>query len=174
MPSKTWETYTLTREEAEMLAGAHLLPDPFRSELLARYLKEHGPERLLVLFANFLGLANSVVANTREFVELYLVTECNHHPHTAEQINLPTIHGALQGVRAAIKPVRGMCKGCAYRLGTAANQSPITAFDAEHTSQSSGDPFHCHEGLDERGEPTRLCAGYAAARDANFKEAPRG
>lgn len=69
--------------------------------LLRRYLAAFGPSSLINLFAQAIGLANSVVANNREMIELAGIINGTLHPHTSHQINLPTISGAANGVALA-------------------------------------------------------------------------
>lgn len=155
--------YSLTKEQADELRGMALLPDEFRLQLLKRYHKQHGTKALIELFAQFMGLANSVSLNTREFVEMYLVLECKHLPMTAAKINLPTVVGALHGIFTAIPPSKGMCDGCAFRLGSVANQCEVTTLDANWSVNNLDKNFYCHEDLKPNGEPQHLCAGYAKA-----------
>lgn len=92
-----------------------------------------------------------------------VLIEHGMHPYSAEKINLPSLFGAMNGVLLAAKvDPKGACHGCAYRLGTAANQSPCTSLDAEYTLQNL-DPFMCHADLDDKGEPTRPCVGHRKA-----------
>lgn len=60
------------------------------------------------------------------------------------------------------------CNGCAFRLGTLANQSASTVKDAVGALANLDDAvFVCHHGLDEEGLPTRPCYGYEAAIKAD-------
>jgi hypothetical protein len=157
--------YTLSAAEVEMLKGAVLLPADMRRQILRRHVATHGGEALLNLFANFIGLANSVTDNTRGFAETFLVVTGGMHPYTVEKVNFPTIFGALQGADLA----RGIdeaktCEGCAYRLGTCANQSPVTTIDAVDVLEPGESPFLCHMELDDHAQPFKACAGYAQAR----------
>lgn len=104
---------------------------------------------------------------SKRLVELYPALYCSawrgEHPHTAEQANLPTMFGALQGVvLAATVDPRGTCAGCAYRLGTPANTSPVTTSDAIYCRQELS-RFYCHADLDDQGNPVRTCVGHAKA-----------
>lgn len=155
--------YNFTKKEAEDLIGISLLPDDIRREAIRKLFGSRGKEGIIRLFSAFIGMANSVVANNREFIEEYLFVKCDHQPQEAAKINLATIHGALKGVTIAAN-IDGMCKGCAYRLGTPANQSPITAFDADFCLDGSSGDFMCHMNLDEQGEQKTECAGYAALK----------
>jgi hypothetical protein len=94
-------------------------------------------------------------------IETVFITEGNLHPHEAEKINLPTILGALQGRELAegIEQDK-LCSGCAFRIGAAANQCLSTTSDAHYCVEDS-DHFYCHINLDDKGEPTNACAGYA-------------
>jgi hypothetical protein len=102
-------------------------------------------------------------------IELLLIAEGGMHPHEAERVNLPTLFGAPNGVLLA----QGVdqtktCGGCAFRLGTCANQSPSTTCDADWCSGGE-DHFMCHEDLDEAGNPTRKCTGFTQARRSRRK-----
>lgn len=155
--------YRLSDADADALAGVALLPVDMRTEILTRYLAASGSIALVNLFAKFIGLANSVVQNNRGMIEVILIGEGDMHPYQAEKANLPTIFGALQGVKLAnsVQP-KAACQGCAYRLGTMANQSPATTGDAAWcASDSYGEDFMCHERLDEAGQPRRVCIGHA-------------
>lgn len=156
------DDYAMSRADADDLMGATLLPDEIRVLTLKKYLETHSTDDLVHLFSNFIGMANSVVANTREFIELFLQVECKMSDREAEKINLPTIFGAFNGAKLALPPSKGMCHGCAFRLGSAANQSPITTFDAADCRDDHAG-FMCHETLDDAGEPTQKCVGYIRA-----------
>jgi hypothetical protein len=156
--------YALASEDADFLKAVSLLPSQERRDLLSRYKQRNGLTALLDVFAQFIGLANSVVTNNREMAELLLITEGGCTERTAESAHLPTIFGALHGAELAnqVERPKALCEGCAFRLGTPANQSPITTCDASWSAETD-DRFMCHvRGLDDDGEPTRLCAGYAA------------
>lgn len=156
------DDYSMSIEDAQELLGTVCLPFDIRQKLIGRYYKEHGLLALVNLFAQFIGMANSVVVNNREMAELILISQGGMWPQEAERANLPTIFGALNGVLLASKVDQGkMCEGCAFRLGTPANQSPITAIDAGHCL-SEGVNFLCHDVED--GQPKRLCRGFARAR----------
>nr|WP_139181169.1 hypothetical protein [Pseudomonas aeruginosa] len=131
-------------------------------QLNAKVAAQRDPATMLDLFAQVLGMANAVAENCRAMVELILI-ERGEHPHTAEQANLPTMFGALQGVvlAATVNP-RGTCAGCAYRLGTPANTSPVTTSDAIYCRQELS-RFYCHADLDDQGNPVRTCVGHAKA-----------
>lgn len=102
----------------------------------------------------------------REGHEIFTVTPTGWSRHLVVTIEGgPTIFGALNGVVLAegIDPAP-LCPGCAFRQGTAANQIPSTTCDADFCSHPDEQPFMCHAGLDERGEPTRGCPGFAQLR----------
>ncbi|EZP05926.1 hypothetical protein [Pseudomonas aeruginosa] len=110
--------YSITAADAKELAGAVLLPADLRLQVLEKMAAQRDLAAMLDLFAQVLGMANAIAENCRAMVELILI-ERGEHPHTAEQANLPTMFGALQGVvLAATVDPRGTCAGCAYRLGT--------------------------------------------------------
>lgn len=156
--------YQFSNADADWLKGISLHPDEIRLQALNQYAEKNGPEALLNLFSQFIGLANSVVHNNREMVELYLVTDCDHHPYAADKINLPTIFGALNGVALAngIDPAK-TCPGCAFRSGTCANQSPVTSCDADWAVRGEID-FMCHDHLGENGKPDRKCIGFSKSK----------
>lgn len=154
--------YVIAAADAEDLLGIVLAPADIRRQALEKMASQRGQAAMLDLFAQVLGMANAVAENCRAMAELILIEE-GMHPHTAEKANLPTMFGALQGVLLAdgIDP-RGTCAGCAYRLGTPANTSPITTAEAHHC-QSELLKFFCHAEFDEQGEPVKQCAGHAKA-----------
>jgi hypothetical protein len=156
--------YSFSADEAKALMGITLLPNDLRHRALVAFMQERSVHALIQAFAQFIGLANSVVENNREMVELILITEGGMHPHTVEKANLPTIFGALNGVilTDGVDQTK-TCGGCAYRLGTPANQSPCTTVDADWCAKTE-DKFLCHQDLDHKGNPTRKCTGFTQAR----------
>lgn len=54
------------------------------------------------------------------------------------------------------------CKSCAFREGTLPNRCADTVLDASKC-MLEGHEFHCHIDMED-GKPTRLCAGWEAAR----------
>lgn len=155
--------YSMTPTDATDIAGIAQLDLAMRRLALSAYLERHGHERLVELLAQFIGMANSVVANCGEMSDQVLIAECGVHPDRFDSVNLPTIIGACQGVMIASKcDPAGACHGCAYRLGSIANQSPITTCDAEYMAHDRKG-FMCHAHLDEHNEPTKVCVGHAKA-----------
>lgn len=154
--------YRISAATAREMKGVVLLPADMRLIFLRRYAEQHGADALAQLFAQFIGMANSVVENNREMIELLGITHGGDHPYTAEKYNLPTIFGALCGVELAegVNP-RGACAGCAFRIGTCANQSPVTTIDADWCGRDGGHDFLCHERLNDKGTPTTRCVGFA-------------
>jgi hypothetical protein len=153
--------YALTLKEAEEFKGIVCLSHEFRIHGIKMLTEKYGIDWLQNAFSQIIGMANSVLENNREMIEIILITEGDMHPHVAEKANLPTIFGALHGIKlsAAIGNQR-TCAGCAFRHGTPANQSPVTSIDADHCVQD-GDDFMCHEDIDEMGNPKHKCVGYA-------------
>lgn len=88
--------YRIPADAAEHLKGVVVLPAATRRELLARYVEEHGAAALADLFAEFIGLSNSVVENSRECIEYMGILAL--HPDPEHRPNLPTVFGALCGV----------------------------------------------------------------------------
>ncbi|WP_124426962.1 hypothetical protein [Pseudomonas orientalis] len=153
----------MSRSDAQDLAGIAQLDLPMRRQALTKYLQLNGSQRLVEFMAQLIGMANSVASNCAEMSDQVLIIECGVHPDKFTGVNLPTIIGACQGVMIANKcDPAGACHGCAYRLGSIANQSPITTCDAEFMAH---DPkgFLCHAHLDGDGEPTKVCVGHAKA-----------
>jgi hypothetical protein len=151
--------YSFSNADANELKGMVLLPLEFRVTLLNNYRKDRGTDALVKLFANFIGMANAVVNNSLESVFLLGVLN-GLSDRDAEKINTPSLFGALQGVELANKVDQAKtCSGCAFRLGTLANQSPSTTTDAQWCTEGE-DKFMCHEHMNEQGEPTVPCGGH--------------
>lgn len=103
------------------------------------------------MFAQFIDLANSVVENCAEMSDQFLIEECGAHLDKFTSVNMPTILSALQGVVPANScDPAGACHGCAYRLGSIANQSPIATSDAAYMAFNSK-CFMCHAHVDDAG-----------------------
>ncbi|MEG8233792.1 hypothetical protein [Pseudomonas orientalis] len=153
----------MSRSDAQNLAGIAQLDLPMRRQALTKYLQLNGSQRLVEFMAQLIGMANSVASNCAEMSDQVLIIECGVHPDKFTGVNLPTIIGACQGVMIANKcDPAGACHGCAYRLGSIANQSPITTCDAEFMAHVPKG-FLCHAHLDGDGEPTKVCVGHAKA-----------
>lgn len=155
--------YSMEKSDASSLAGMAQLDLAGRRSALEVYLKIHGQRRLVEFTAQLIGMANSVAENCAEMSDQVLIEECGVHPDRFTSVNLPTLIGACQGVMIANKcDPAGACHGCAYRLGSIANQSPITTCDAEFMAHDRKG-FMCHAHLDAEGEPTKVCVGHAKA-----------
>ena len=170
-------TYNITPDQAAVLLRASLVDRQTRSKVLRKYVAKHGNDALLDLFVEFIAAANSVADNCREHAaNEFLAQGVSNDPYLADKINMPSIEGAMQGVIVAdtIDP-KGACAGCAYRLGTIANQCFATTTDAIYCGDGSVD-FQCHEHLDEKGNPTRRCVGFARSLKAALagQSAPGG
>lgn len=164
MPENT--EYSMSPDDALLIAGIGQHGLDLRRTMVRQVLEQHGTERLVEMLAQFIGMANSVVANCAEMSDMVLIHECGVHPDKFDSVNLPTIFGACQGVKIASKcDPAGACHGCAYRLGSIANQSPITTSDAEFMAHDRKG-FMCHAEVDERGEPLRVCVGHAKSARA--------
>lgn len=155
--------YELTSVEAEFLLKVVQASTHEREGLLSRYAHSAGIEDAIRLLSQMIGCANAVIENCRVGAIDLLITEGGLHPHVAEDINLPTLAGAMSGamLAAGVDP-RGTCSGCVYRHGTHANQSPVTTEDAAYSACGS-QKFMCHENLDQCGSPTQVCIGHAKA-----------
>lgn len=94
----------------------------------------------------------------------------------------PSNHGAILGEaisaimdegRKVDPTIPDCCLTCAFKPGVMTNQMATTGLEAYKCAIGVDDaPFGCHHGLSE-GMPTRLCAGYAAARLAPFDAVKR-
>lgn len=160
-------SYSLNAEEAKYIGELVIptMPKDMRLELLSNYKNKFGTAALMNLIVEFFAVAASVESNMRESVELFLVTDCHQHPHDAEKINLPTLMGAAKGSQHAVGPFPGQCHGCAFRLGSYANQSLVTMIDAADCVADM-DQFNCHINTDSKGEPTNPCVGYLRSIEA--------
>jgi len=155
--------YTMTPRQAEDMAVLANLPLAGRTRELTEYCAQHGVESLVELFAQFVGMANSVADNCRNMTDLVLISELGMHPDKFDSVNLPTILGACQGVALAAQcDPAGACEGCAYRQGSMANQSPIATSEAAYMAFDQKG-FMCHAETDDRGNPTKVCVGHAKA-----------
>lgn len=154
--------YKIDPTDAQLLAGMTVADHDDRVALMTKFFAERGTVGVIDLFSQFIGLSMSVSENTQEAVELVLITTGDWHPHAAEKINIPSIQGALLGVgvAASIAKDAGACGGCAYRLGSIANQCASTVLDCNSTVEN-GDKFYCHEKLDSDGAINTLCVGHA-------------
>ncbi|HEX8590717.1 hypothetical protein [Pseudomonas sp.] len=165
MTAKT--DYDMTPQQASDLSGWAQMQLPDRVMMMTHYAATYGQAKLVELFAQFMGMACSVTENCKEMTDTVLVSEYDAHPDRVESINLPTIIGACQGVMLAghCDDPAGACYGCAYRIGSVANQSPDATSDAEY---QLCDPrgFLCHAEVDDDGNPTKVCVGHAKAAKA--------
>lgn len=156
--------YEMTRSQVDALRSLLTLPAQARRDAISAYCRDHSRVAVYDLFAQFIGMANAVVANNREMIEQYLICDKGEYPHSASKINLPTILGACKGVTLAAKTkCTKPCDSCAFRVGTPANQSDITTSDAEH-AMDNGKEFWCHESEDERGNCQAVCRGYLGVK----------
>lgn len=162
--SRPASDYEINPKLANDLLGAVGLPQDIRLEVLRYLHRQHGTVAMLELFSQFIGLANSVVANCHEALETFLIVEKDWEPLQAEKVNFPTIFGALNGVKLAQGVDQAKtCHGCACRLGSLANQSPATTCDVDWCLDGD-DRFMCHEEMDESGNPTKRCVGFEMHR----------
>lgn len=156
--------YKINPAEALGLQYLVIMPNEDRLKSIKAILDVKGDDYLIDLFSQFIGMANSVIHNNREMIEMYLITEGMQYPHDAEKINLPTMLGALNGIRLTpgIKTDK-VCKGCAFKQGTCANQSISTTIDA-HDQVNNNAEFMCHMDGDKAVyTPTQRCRGWAQA-----------
>lgn len=159
--------YSVDPDLAKVLYLLATLPAEQRFMELLRVGTKHGLDAAVRMIVEFIRLANSVAENARENAENLLV-EFGEHPHTAEKINMPSIMGALNGLKLVDGiDTAALCHGCVFRQGSIANQSLPTTMDAEWCSSPGENPFMCHENMDAKGNPTAGCRGFAQRRAAN-------
>jgi hypothetical protein len=90
----------------------------------------------------------------------------------------PSRHGAFLGEALSLIEMAGrkdfpgelapLCATCAFRPGSLPNQTAETGVIALNTVLGiDKDRFACHHGMKD-GQPSKLCAGYIAARLAPF------
>jgi hypothetical protein len=92
----------------------------------------------------------------------------------------PSTHGAIVGEALAqiAESVTGAlpkdcCATCAFRRGCMTNQMASTGLVAWKCAIGADpDPFACHHGMVD-GEPTKVCAGWLAAKVADFEDVKR-
>lgn len=155
--------YSMSTDDALLIAGMSQYDLATRRDMVGAVLATEGPGRLVEMLAQLIGMANSVVINSKDMTDTVLITEYGAHPERVVGINLPTIVGACQGVLLAAKcDPAGACYGCAYRLGSIANQSPIATSDAEYVADDARG-FGCHAETDVHGNATKVCVGHAKA-----------
>jgi hypothetical protein len=169
-PTPAGQDYT-PFPQASMLAGMMNFDLDLRRELLASWSEREGQAALIEAFAQFIGLANSVVQNSHDFLEIMAIIHGDVTPYETEKINFPTTFGALMGVKLVEFGCEQACAGCAFRLGSAANQSPCTTADADWCGHPGEQAFMCHEDMDEKGEPTKICQGWVRLRQSRKRQA---
>ena len=154
--------YEFSQDDRYNLGALHLLPREHRITIMNKYLGTHGITALLNFFANYVGLTNSLLHNAEEMAIMTCITEGKMNPTSAEKINLPSLLGAFNGMALSSGTDQSkLCGTCAYRHGSIANQCLITVSDAISCQEGRDGHFMCHENLDDKGEPTQACAGYA-------------
>jgi hypothetical protein len=152
--------HTMGADVARDLMGLVLLPREVRVAALERLLRERGERWLIEALADLVGVANQALANCEEAVDVILVSHGVYRPDSSERANLASLYGALVGIALAEGVEQdGLCAGCAFRVGTPANQSLLTTCDAEH-AEAFGERFMCHAGLEEGDQPRRVCLGW--------------
>lgn len=153
------ELYKFEKEIREMLMGAVGMPRDVMVEILEHHLGHRSAGHAIDVLTDFIIMARTVVENNRLMIEDFLVQEDVLHPHQASKINLPTLFGALNGLGLADGVDQDkLCSGCAYRIGSPANTSPVTTCDADWQQQND-DMFWCHKDMDG-DTPTRKCIGF--------------
>ncbi len=158
--------YDIDPVVGQLLAAIAMQLFDERVVLLREFFGMKGAPSLIDVFAQFIGLANSVAANAREHAELIAIMNGMHYI-SAEKINMPSIVGALMGlVIAAEISAEPLCHGCAYRRGSVANQCLPTVLDATDCVHPGEVSFMCHEGIGEDDQPVAACRGFAQQRAA--------
>lgn len=163
MPNNQY--YQLDVVDAVALKNMVAMSTDCRRQAIGTYLDTYGIAATLNLFVQSLGMANSVVQNCRKAAELFVSENTDVHPYIAAQISLPTMLGACMGASLNAKChllPSAACHGCAYRIGSIANQSESATDDAAY-ALIDRKGFMCHAELDNEGDPVRVCVGHAKA-----------
>lgn len=91
----------------------------------------------------------------------------DHHRVSAEGKKLGTLSAQLAEGECSALARDGeddeRCKSCAFRAGTVPNGCLQTQLDVMK-AVAEGIPFMCHQHLDQRGRPSKVCHGWFAAR----------
>ena len=157
------DDYRISPADAADLSGVSLMPQEIRLLLIQKHAERHGAAATLELFSQFVGMANSVVDNCRIAAETILIREGGLSPADARKANMPTLFGALQGIKlAAGANPSHLCGDCAFRVGSIPNQSSVTTCIAEQELRDPQGDFMCHHGLAPDGEPALRCLGFEA------------
>ena len=113
----------------------------------------------------------TALAASREQIALIGLTDFGMAPHQIEQLNLPTMLGSLMGKLLPPVDVTKVCATCAFRPGSAANQSESTVADIWHCVGNL-ESFMCHHKVGDASEPTQPCRGFAQAQGLLKKTLP--
>jgi hypothetical protein len=158
------KTYKPDNAGAEALAALSVLSYEDRLSQIKRLRREHGIEWVLRLFNDTIGMANSVTDNSHEMVKFVALMNADLHQQDVDKISLPSMLGAAMGAAAAAlcEDVK-VCDGCAFKIGSIANQCVPTQADVRHITADDG-RFLCHvDGL-EGDKPTQACKGWAVVQ----------
>lgn len=149
------QRYAIDPDAVLMLQSAIALPTPERARLLAGWARDHGTAPLVLLFAQFMGLANRVDA-----VNLHLARQLVERSGGSQvgDPNMASVRGGLAGALLAgyPDPKETRCETCAFRAGTPANLSGTTTLHAMASVLGVDAQFDCHK-------RDGACAGYAQA-----------
>lgn len=152
--------YDFSEKDTDFFLGAVGFDLEFRKELASKHFNNHAYSQLIDVICNLISIANKTIENNREMIEMQYIEHGILHPDQTSKLNLPTLFGALEGLKMAKSTKQeNLCGGCAYRLGTPANTCASTVCDAQW-QLANGDMFWCHENLDEKENPTQKCRGH--------------
>lgn len=91
----------------------------------------------------------------------------NHHRVSPEGRKLGVVAARLADAECAALVLDGeedeRCQSCAFRAGTVPNGCLQTQLDVMK-AVAEDIPFMCHQHLDQRGRPSKVCHGWFAAR----------
>nr|WP_315249229.1 hypothetical protein [uncultured Duganella sp.] len=91
----------------------------------------------------------------------------DHHRVSLEGRKLGSVSARLADGECAALAREGeddeRCKSCAFRASTVPNGCLQTQLDVMK-ALAEDIPFMCHQHLDQRGRPTKVCHGWFAAR----------
>lgn len=148
----------LSKNQAIMLTTFY--GDELAKARLFKILKSIESDDLASLIMALMRLCDDVVKNHEDVMRLlgYIngATE-----KEAEDLNIPTLKGALFGIQLSDGVDQSvLCETCALRRGSIPNQCESTLNDLLYTLDDEPH-FMCHEGIDGNERPTTGCRGYA-------------
>lgn len=147
---KTNKTYKLSEQLANLIILTKGMSAEGMASVFKEYLQRNDKEEPAVIIANILAMSQSVISNISDELERELIS--SGKMSNDQRLNMPSLAGAAMGSKMA-NTEKGKC-GCAFKLGSFANQCEATVFSA-----GLGDEFFCHQ----KGKK-KLCKGWIRAK----------